>query len=83
MCGRFISSICCLVMVLSGVSAGSSHALKFNGTNNRVDIAKALISEDITMSVWVKADSPWINDARVVISNSYWGAAANRVGFHV
>ncbi len=35
------------------------------------------------MSAWVKADTPWINDTRVVISNSYWGAAANRVGFHL
>ena len=48
-----------------------------------MEIATALVSDDITMSAWVKADAPWINDTRVPVSNSYWGAAASRVGFHL
>jgi len=75
--------MCCLFTVLSGVCAGDSFALDFDGVNDRVDIATALISDDITMSVWAKADSPWINDTRIPLSNSYWGAAAGRVGFHI
>src|SRR5512138_2291999 len=74
---------CCLFTALSGVCAGDGAALKFNGTSSRVDVATALISPDITMSAWIKADTPWINDTRVVLSNSYWGAAANRVGYHL
>lgn len=74
---------CCLLPTLSGICAGAGAALKFNGTSNRVDVAKALVSDDITMSAWVNADTPWVNDPRVIISNSYWGAAANRVGFHL
>ena len=72
-----------LFTVLSGVCAGDGFALKFDGTDDRVDVGTALISNDITMSAWVKTNTPWVNDARVVISNSYWGAAAGRVGFHL
>jgi hypothetical protein len=75
--------VCFLFTALSGVCAGDGSALKFDGVNDRVDVATALVSDDITMSAWVKADTPWVNDARVVISNSYWGAAAGRVGFHL
>jgi regulation of enolase protein 1 (concanavalin A-like superfamily) len=79
----FLPVICCLAMALSGVCAAGGSALQFNGTSSRVDVTKALISDDITMSAWVKATTPWVNDDRVVISNSYWGAAASRVGFHL
>ena len=81
--GVFLAVVCSVFAALSGVCVANDAALKFNGTSNRVDIATALVSEDITMSAWVKADTPWVNDTRVVISNSYWGAAANRVGFHL
>ncbi len=85
MCGRSIYTVlgAVLLTALSGVCATEGAALKFDGTNDRVDVATALVSDDITMSAWVKADTPWVNDARVIISNSYWGAAANRVGFHL
>ncbi len=79
----FLSVMCSLLTALSGVCAAEGSALKFDGTNDRVDVGAALVSDDITMSAWVKADTPWVNDARVIISNSYWGAAANRVGFHL
>ncbi len=79
----FPAMVCLLFTALSGVCAGDGAALKFNGTSSRVDVATALISTDITMSAWIKADTPWINDTRVVLSNSYWGAAANRVGYHL
>jgi hypothetical protein len=79
----FLPVVCCLFAALSGVCAGDGSGLKFNGTSNRVDVGTALVSENITMSAWVKADTPWVNDTRVVVSNSYWGAAANRVGFHL
>ncbi len=78
----FLSVGCCLFPALSGLCAGAS-ALQFDGTSNRVEVATALVSDDITMSAWVKASTPWVNDDRVVISNSYWGAAANRIGFHL
>jgi len=79
----FAAVVCILFTALAGVCAGDGYALKFDGVNDRVDVATALVSDDITMSAWVKADTPWVNDARVVISNSYWGAAAGRVGFHL
>jgi hypothetical protein len=79
----FLPVGCCLLTALSGVCAAEGFALQFNGTSNRVDVATALVSEDITMSVWVKPDTPWINDTRIPLSNSYWGAATNRVGFHL
>jgi len=83
---RLIHCVGAVLLALAcGVSSGSAasgSALQFDGTNDYVEIGTALISEDITMSAWVKADSPWINDTRVVVSNSYWGAAAGRVGFH-
>ncbi|MBM4026884.1 MAG: hypothetical protein FJ280_16010 [Planctomycetes bacterium] len=79
----FLPVACCLLTALSGVCAADQYALKFNGTSNRVDVGVALVSDNITMSAWVKADTPWVNDSRQVISNSYWGAAANRVGFHL
>ena len=79
----FLPVVCCLLTALSGVCAGAGSALQFNGTSSRVDVATALVSDDITMSAWVKATTPWVNDTRVPISNSYWGAAASRVGFHL
>jgi hypothetical protein len=79
----FLPVVCYLFTALSGVCAGDGYALKFDGTANRVDVGTALVSNDITMSAWVKANTPWVNDARVIISNSYWGAAAGRVGFHL
>ncbi len=79
----FLPVVCSLLAALSAVCAAEGSALKFDGTDDRVDVATALVSDDITMSAWVKADTPWVNDARVIISNSYWGAAANRVGFHL
>jgi hypothetical protein len=84
MCRKSISPVLSVLFtVLSGVCAGDSYALKFDGVDDRVDVTTALVSNDITMSAWVKADTPWVNDSRVIISNSYWGAAAGRVGFHL
>jgi hypothetical protein len=85
MCGRSICTVLSMILLtaLSGVCAADGSALQFDGTNDRVDVGAALVSENITMSAWVKAGTPWVNDTRVVVSNSYWGAAANRVGFHL
>ncbi len=79
-----VGAVLLVLAVLAGtVSAADGYALQFDGVNDYVEVGAALISNDLTMSAWVKADTPWINDTRVIISNSHWGAAAGRVGFHL
>ena len=79
----FLAVASSVLVAVSGVHAADAYALKFDGTDDRVDVGTALVSSDITMSAWIKPNTPWVNDARVIISNSYWGAAAGRVGFHL